>query len=121
MSEKKGHIIKLQYDFPTQLCCEVYIPNLKRWHRITPKEFRSWCGQRRILKFKGDFGTAERESYYEDYNGPTYLYDSNKKINPSKYIQNKVAFLHEKDPRQFTPRNSREKDFLITVKAEAIE
>ena len=119
MSEKKGNTVKLKYDFPSYLCCEVYIPNLGWWHRITPKEFRSWCGQRRLLKFKGEFGTAERESYYEDYDGPTYLYDSNKKINPSKYIQNKVAFLHEKDPRKFVPRNGRERDYVHQVKAEA--
>jgi len=120
MSEKKGNTVKLKYDFPSQLCVEVYVPSLKDWHRITCKEFRSWCGQRRILKFKGDFGTAERESYYEDYNGPTYFYDSNKKINPNKFTQNKVAFLHEKDPRKSTPRNGRERDYLHTIKAEAL-
>jgi len=57
---------------------------------------------------------------YKDYNGPTYLFDSNKKINPSNYTQNKVAFLHDEDPRQFTPRNGSERDYIHKVKAEAL-
>ena len=53
MSEKTGNTVKLKYDFPSYLCCEVYVPNLGWWHRITPKEFRSWCGQRRMLHLEG--------------------------------------------------------------------
>jgi len=121
MAEKKGQTVKLKYDFPTQRCCEVYVPNLEDWFRITPKEFRSWVGQRRILHIEGDDRMKLDIKYeYKDYNGPTYLFDSNKKINPSNYTQNKVAFLHDEDPRQFTPRNGRERDYLHKVKAEAI-
>ena len=54
MSEKKGNTVKLKYDFPSQRCCEVYIPNLEDWYRVTPKVFRSWCGQRRILHLEED-------------------------------------------------------------------
>ena len=43
-----------------------------------------------------------------------------KKVNPSKYTQNKVAFLHDEDPRQFTPRNGSERDYIHKVKAEAL-
>ncbi len=28
---------------------------------------------------------------YRDYDGPTYLYDANKKINPNKHTHDKVA------------------------------
>jgi len=100
MSEKKGHTVKLKFDFPEQLCCEVYVPNLDDWFRTTANEFRSWVGKRRILKFEGELGTENRSSYYEDYDGPTYLFGTNKKINASKYPQHKVAFVNNKDPRE---------------------
>ena len=121
MAEKKGQTVKLKYDFPTQRCCEVYVPNLENWYRVTCKEFRSWVGKRRILHIEGDDRMKmDVKSEYRDYDGPTYFYDSNKKINPSNHIQNKVAFLHDEDPRQFTPRNGRERDYLHKVKAEAL-
>lgn len=104
MSEKTGHTIKIKYDFPEQLCCEVYLPNLDDWFRTTANEFRSWVGKRRILKFKGKLGTEDRISYYEDYDGPTYLFGTNKKINVNKYPQHKVAFVNNNDPREFKRR-----------------
>ena len=54
MSEKKGHTVKLKFPFPEHLCCEVFSPNLDRWHRVTPNEFRSYVGKRRILHLEGD-------------------------------------------------------------------
>tara|TARA_R110002153_G_scaffold88011_4_gene217073 strand:+ start:2086 stop:2451 length:366 start_codon:yes stop_codon:yes gene_type:complete len=121
MKEKKEQKVKLKYDFPTQLCCEVYVPNLEDWFRVTCNVFRSWCGQRRILHIEGDDRMKlDIKHEYKDYNGPTYLFDSNKKINPNNYPQNKVAFLHDKDPRQFTPRNGSERDYIHKIKAEAI-
>ena len=56
MSEKTGHTVKIKYDFPEHLCCEVYVPNLEDWFRVTPNEFRSWVGQRRILRLGGKVG-----------------------------------------------------------------
>jgi hypothetical protein len=100
MAEKKGHTVKLKYDFPSQRCCEVYVPNLDNWFRITAKEFRSWVGKRRILHIEGDCKKVEVKSEYRDYDGPTYLFGSNKKINPSKYEQHQIAFLNGTDPRQ---------------------
>ena len=121
MAEKKGQTVKLKYDFPTQRCCEVYVPNLEAWYRVTCKEFRSWVGKRRILHIEGDDRMKmDVRTEYRDYDGPTYLFDSNKKINPIDYPQNKVAFLHNEDPRKFTPRNGSERDYLHKVKAEAI-
>lgn len=65
--------IKLKYDFPTQLSTEIFRDNI--WQRVTCKDFRSFNGARRILKFdvKGD-------SFYEDYNGPVYLYETNTQL-----------------------------------------
>ena len=100
MSEKQGNTVKLKYDFPSQRCCEVYIPNLKDWYRVTPKDFRSWVGKRRILHIEGDDRLKKNIKFeYRDYKGSTYLYDSNKKINASKYPQNQVAFLYGKNTR----------------------
>jgi hypothetical protein len=105
MAEKKGQTVKLKYDFPEHLCCEVYVPNLEDWFRVTCNEFRSWCGQRRILHLVGDKRkNNDIKAEYKEYDGPTYLFRSNKKINPSNYTQNKIAFLHDKDPRESKPR-----------------
>jgi hypothetical protein len=104
MKEKKEKKVKLKYDFPTQLCCEVYVPNLEDWFRVTCNEFRSWCGQRRILHLLSTVKQNAPGGEYRMYDGPTYLYDSNKKINPNRYTQNKVAFLHGKDPRESKQR-----------------
>ena len=49
MAEKKGNTVKLKYDFPTQLCCEIYQESLGAYYRVTCNEFRSFGGKRRIL------------------------------------------------------------------------
>jgi hypothetical protein len=104
MAEKKGNTVKLKYDFPSQRSCEVYIPSLENWFRVTPREFRSWVGSRRILHITNE-SKLDQKTHYEEYDGPTYLFESNIKINPSKYPQGKIAFLHDKDPREAKLRN----------------
>jgi hypothetical protein len=69
MAEKKGNTVKLIYDFPTQLCTEVFMDG---WVRVTCRSFRSFNGPRRILKFN-----IKNEPFYEDYNGPIYLFETN--------------------------------------------
>jgi len=71
MGEKRGQTVKLVFDFPTQLCVEVFEHN--QWLRVTANRFRSFNGKRRILKFD-----KENKPYYEEYNGPVYLYETNK-------------------------------------------
>lgn len=71
MGEKKGQTIKLIFDFPTQLCVEVFENN--QWRRVTANRFRSFNGQRRILRFD-----KENKPYYEEYKGSVYLYETNK-------------------------------------------
>lgn len=70
MKQIKEKKLKLKYDFPTQLSTEIF--KNEDWQRVTCKDFRSFNGPRRILKFDTD-GT----SFYEDYNGPIYLYETN--------------------------------------------
>ena len=93
MAEKTGNTVKLLFPFPEHRGCEVYVTGLERYHRVTPNEFRSWVGKRRILNVDDP-----NNFFYEEYNGPVYLFGTNKPINVSKYKEG-VAFLNGKDPR----------------------
>ena len=73
MGEKKGNTVKLIYDFQTQLSTEVF--DYGAWNRVTCKQFRSFNGQRRILKFD-----KQNQPYYEEYNGPVFLHETNIKL-----------------------------------------
>jgi hypothetical protein len=94
MSEKKGHTVKLKFPFPEHRCCEVYVTGLERYHRVTPNEFRSWVGKRRILNVD-----TPDHSFYEDYEGPVFLYGTNKIVNVKDYKEG-VVFVDGKDPRE---------------------
>ena len=70
--EKEGKLVKLDYDFDTVKCCEVeYKPG--KWARATAREFRSFRGNRRILNVDNP-----KSSFYEEYHGPTYIFDTNR-------------------------------------------
>lgn len=75
--EKTGGIVKLKYDFNTASNLEVFMPNLNGWYRVTSREFRSFNGKRQINN--------------EVYDGTVYLYNTNKRINKSKYGKHKLA------------------------------
>ena len=47
-AEKRGHIVKLEYDFNTAGVLEVSINNT--WYRVTSRHFRSFDGPRRITQ-----------------------------------------------------------------------
>jgi len=103
MSEKTGHVIKLTFPFNEARCLEIYHPKLEDWFRVTANEFRSYNAKRRIHQFRGKLGTGERESYIEEYKGPTYIFDSNKKVNTTK-LPFGIVFQNNKDPRTFQRR-----------------
>jgi hypothetical protein len=48
MAEKRGHLEKMRYDFPTEAVLEVKIK--EKWYRTTSREFRSFDGHRRYTK-----------------------------------------------------------------------
>lgn len=77
MSEKGGFTGKLKYDFDTAGNLEVFIPNLDGWYRVTSREFRSFNGKRR------------RNG--ESYDGPIYMYNTNKRTNKSTQPKHKIA------------------------------
>ena len=91
MAEKTGNIIKLIYNFDSSRSCEIeYQPN--KWVRVTEREFRSFGGGRRILNIDDP-----QNSYYEDYNGIVYFFNTNLPVNqPIKSI---IYFPDEIDPR----------------------
>jgi hypothetical protein len=75
--EKTGNTEKLKYDFNTASNLEVFMPNLNDWYRVTSREFRSFTGKRRINNV--------------EYDGPVYVYNSNKRVNKSKFERNIIA------------------------------
>jgi hypothetical protein len=60
MAEKRGNTGKLHYDFNQSGNLEVEMDGV--WYRVTPRDFRSFNGVRRIFD--------------ELYCGPVYLYGS---------------------------------------------
>jgi hypothetical protein len=46
--EKTGYTEKMEYLFNEAKHLEIYMPGLSRWHRVTPTDFRSFDGKRRI-------------------------------------------------------------------------
>ena len=64
MGEKRGHLEKLVYDFPTEAVLEVEIKG--KWYRVTSREFRSFDSKRRYSK--------------PEYDGPLYMYGTNKAV-----------------------------------------
>ena len=100
MSEKRGNTVKLVYDFNESRCCEIeYKPG--KWIRTTPREFRSFDGNRRILNVDN-----RDDVFYETYDGPLYLFGTNKKINKLNLF--KIQFTKEGDPRGFGVRRKYE-------------
>ena len=88
MSEKKGLTVKMQYDFQTASNLEIFLPIKKDWYRVTSRQFRSWTGKRRINEV--------------DYNGPVYLFETNKRVNKSKVEKNIFAgYVYVESKRQF--------------------
>ena len=79
MSEKTGDIEKMEYLFNEAKHLEIYMPGLSRWHRVTPTDFRSFDGKRRIQG--------------KEYEGPLYAYGTNRKVSPkhnNKIVPSKV-------------------------------
>lgn len=81
MAEKRGNTGKLLYDFNQSGHLEVEIDGV--WYRVTPRDFRSFIGSRRIAN--------------EQYSGPVYLYGTNQVIETSNKIG--IAHVDNTDPR----------------------
>lgn len=92
MSEKRGNTEKLIYDFNTARSSEIeYAPG--KWVRTTCREFRSFSGNRRILNVDDP-----NNVFYETYNGPVYLFNTNKRAN--EITKDNVQYENGIDPRE---------------------
>jgi len=80
MSEKTGNLDKITYDFNTSGNLEINLPAIG-WRRVTPREFRSFDGHRRITEpvyvKKGIVNTPMKTV---DYYGPVYYWGTNKEV-----------------------------------------
>ena len=66
--EKTGYTEKMEFLFNESKNLEIFLPNLNNWYRVTPTDFRSFDGKRRIQG--------------EEYEGPLYAYGTNRKVSP---------------------------------------
>ena len=79
MTEKTGHLVKLQYDFNTAGVLEICMKGI--WHRATSREFRSFDGKRRITEpTKTELGNVEVPMRTYEYNGPVYMFGTNNEV-----------------------------------------
>lgn len=80
MAEKRGHLEKMVYDFPTEAVLEVCIKD--NWYRTTSRDFRSFDGKRRYTKpvnqpGQGMTNLSELEFETIEYNGPCFMFGTN--------------------------------------------
>ena len=83
MAEKRGHLEKMRYDFPTEAVLEVMIK--EKWFRVTSREFRSFDSDRRYSMPIQQPGIGmpnveNLEFITIDYTGPLYMYATNKEV-----------------------------------------
>ena len=86
MSEKKGQLEKLRYDFDTVK--GVFVKMNDKMYRVTERDFRSFNGERYI------FEKVDGEYQHVPYNGPLYYHNTNKKCKEPINI-NRVQYAHD--------------------------
>ena len=87
MTEKRGQLEKLKYNFDTAKA--VYVKMNNKMYRITERDFRSFNGERFILERVDD------ELQHVPYKGPIYYHNTNKKCK-EPIGENKVQYAHDK-------------------------
>jgi len=108
-----GKSVKIHFDFDTAKSCEIYLESLDDWFRVTPFEFRSWTGKRRIMFFD-----EENKPLYQEYKGPVYYKDSNVKYKPKEKDSTKDRFVYLHDTKKPTVVRPGERRLVEQLKAE---
>jgi len=108
-----GKPVKIHFDFDTAKSCEIYLESLDDWFRVTPFEFRSWTGKRRIMFFD-----EENKPLYQEYKGPVYYKDSNVKYKPKEKDSTKDRFVYLHDTKKPTVVRPGERRLVEQLKAE---
>ena len=76
-AEKKGHLVRLEYNFNTAGVLEVFLKN-EKWYRVTSSNFRSFDGKRRITEpTEVRLGNVDVPSVTYEYEGPVYAWGTN--------------------------------------------
>ena len=79
MGEKRGDTGKLEIDFDSSGCLEVFMKG--QWFRTTSREFRSFDGKRRITQpTEVELGNVDVNMRTDDYYGPVYLWGTNTEV-----------------------------------------
>ena len=84
-AEKRGHLVKLEYDFNTAGVLEVCIKD--NWYRVTSRDFRSFDGPRRITQPINQPGQGIKRFFdiefeTKEYFGPVYMHGTNNIVTP---------------------------------------
>ena len=87
MTEKRGQLEKLKYNFDTAKA--VYVKMNDKMYRITERDFRSFNGERFILE------RVDGELQHVPYKGPIYYHNTNRKCK-EPIGENKVQYAHDK-------------------------
>ena len=93
MSEKKVNTIQLKYDFDTVKETQIQLKKEGKWYRVTCREFRSFNGPRRFVRYPNG------EPTYEEYNAPLYYWNTNIRCKKpegfgTQYIHNVKREVH---------------------------
>lgn len=91
MAEKRGNLIKLEYDFNPAWACEIYLNG--KWMRVLERDFRSYNGQRRITKpTVTELGNVRVFTDTYIYEGPYYYHGTNMFFNPEEHPKDTIIF-----------------------------
>lgn len=93
MTEKRGNLVKLFYDFDTSALLEIKLKG--NWYRVTAKRFRSFDGERKItapIEQPGHGIESFQNIKFEtiEYRGPVFVYETNTEVpykGTGKYIE----------------------------------
>lgn len=81
MGEKRGHTVKLKFDFNPLSLLEVQFEGDETWYRVSGEYFRAFDGKRRItepsITVRGS--THVPMNVYE-FEGPVYIWGTNKEV-----------------------------------------
>lgn len=92
MAEKRGQTETLKYDFNTVIESQIQHKNDK-WYRVTCREFRSFNGPRRLVRY------VDNKPTYEEYKGPLYYWNTNIKV--KKPIDFGTQYIHDFKPQVY--------------------
>lgn len=103
MAEKRGETEKLVYEFNAAGCLEIFMKD--QWYRVTPREFRSFDGPRRITEpVRVEHGNVDVPMVTYEYWGPVYMFGTNKEMNYTNSGSMYTGEIWERNKKQSESR-----------------